>query len=890
MSAPDAAEVFLRQRREALRNDANRLGIEFAEVETGSSEDKALVVHFVPDASGSGKHTALDDLEVRNVRFTIGDVAVDGLFDVQDVRHQGTEPEIRVPFRFAGDTDLARRLGEAPVFTLELVDVPDLDPFFDRVAFSLELTTPPALDCEERCPPAVAAPSPPWIDYLARDYDSFRRLLIDHLGRRLPAWRERSPADQTVTLAELLADAADQVSYAQDAVATEGYLETARQRVSVRRHARLVGYRMHEGTNARLWAVLSVDPSATGGVEVEPGVGTLHSFGQEVTGTGSAFTAELKAGDPIAAGGQTRLVMAVRSDTRLEVDEAFDPPLIDAAFRRPGMQLLTRVPALPAGRLVPQSEDHDRALGASPVVFETAEPAVLFPEHNEMPLYTWGAETFALPNGATRATLAGALPNLAVGQVVILEEVLGRQTGEASEADARRRWAVRLTATSVKEDPLGGAFLDPPTADPVAITEIAWHRGDALPFPLCVATVVDGTSLAGVTVARGNVVLADHGRTVGRDRDEVFTVSGDRFRPRLALRGLTHRTAFDPRSAAGRSATAAFDQSPDTAMPVLDLRQPDPNEVWRLEGDLLDSDRFARSFVVEMENDGGAVLRFGEGELGLPPEPGTVLHPVYRVGNGLAGNIGPESLAHVVSQVAAVRAVRNPLAAAGGVDPEALDDVRQAAPGSLRKVETCTTEQEFVRQVTAHPEVERAVAALRWTGSWHRLVLAVQRTGGRSVDELFRAELSDFLEGFRIGGWELLIEPLRFVGLDIALTVLLEPDRVAAAVERDLLEVFGSRVFGDGRTGFFHPDNLGFGESVYLSRIVDAAMAVPGVRALDLDGTPPRANRFRRFGEPPRGELENGQIRLSGLEIARVDNDPTAPENGSIRFFLEGGR
>ena len=975
MSNPgqSAADRFLRLRREALGEHAERLGIDFVEVLEDAEEStfKTLVVHFVPDSSPGGiKHSVLGDLEARNFHFSVGGVDVDGLFEIQDVRHRGTDAEISLPFRFAGDADLARRLGEAPEFVLELIEVPDLDldldPFFSRVAFSLELTVPPKLDCEEVCPLPVAAPSPPWIDYLARDYDSFRRLMLDHLGLRLPNWRERSPADQIVTLVEVLADAADQVSYAQDAVATEGYLETARQRISVRRHARLVDYRMHEGTNARLWAVLRVNEAALGGVEIEPGLGTLTSFGTVVTGTGTAFTAELKAGDPVAAGDQTRSVIAVRSDTLLDVDQPFDPPLDNVSFRRPGMQILTRVETMGPGRIEPESGAHTRALQADPVVFETAEPAVAFPQHNEISLYTWGADTFSLPIGATCATLAGSLPDLRVGQVVILEEVLGRQTGEASDADVRRRWAVRLTAVELDDDPLGGTFLDPSTSDPVAITNVAWHADDALPFPLCVATVSDGTPLAGVTVARGNVVLADHGRTVGQNRrflmgtvassvtspgddaivtgsgtaftsdlaagdsvtaagqsrqvltigsdteltvnrpfdpalpagtllargaldEELFATDG-RFRPRLARRGLTHRTPFDPRSAAAVPAVRVFESDLDSAMPVLDLRQPDPKEVWRLEDDLLSSDRFARHFVVETENDGSVVLRFGDGDLATPPDPGTVLHPVYRVGNGRVGNVGPESLAHVVTSVAEVIAVRNPLAGRGGVDPEALDDVRRAAPGSLRKLETCTTEQDFVRVARTHPQVERAVASLRWTGSWHRMLLAIQRTGGQPVDDAFRADLAEFMEGFRIGGWELTVEPLRFVGLDIALTVFLEADRVAGAVEQELLNVFGNQTLRDGRRGFFHPDNFGFGESVYLSRIVETTMAVPGVRALDIDGTPPKPNRFRRFGEPPRGELANGQIRLSGLEIARVDNDPTAPENGSIRFFLEGGR
>ncbi|MHC5832283.1 MAG: putative baseplate assembly protein, partial [Nostoc sp.] len=43
----------------------------------------------------------------------------------------------------------------------------------------------------------------------------------------------------------------------------EAYLETARQRISVRRHARLIDYPMHEGCNACtwLWLETSIDIS-----------------------------------------------------------------------------------------------------------------------------------------------------------------------------------------------------------------------------------------------------------------------------------------------------------------------------------------------------------------------------------------------------------------------------------------------------------------------------------------------------------------------------------------------------------------------------------------------------------------------------------------------------
>ncbi len=68
-----------------------------------------------------------------------------------------------------------------------------------------------------------------------------------------PAWTETHAADLGVALVEALAYAADHLSYQQDAVSTEAYIGTARSRISLRRHARLVDYQISEGCNARTW-------------------------------------------------------------------------------------------------------------------------------------------------------------------------------------------------------------------------------------------------------------------------------------------------------------------------------------------------------------------------------------------------------------------------------------------------------------------------------------------------------------------------------------------------------------------------------------------------------------------------------------------------------------
>ncbi|MFZ3328198.1 MAG: hypothetical protein WA231_20950 [Methylocella sp.] len=71
-----------------------------------------------------------------------------------------------------------------------------------------------------------------------------------------PGWTERNLSDPGIALVEVLAYVADHLSYQQDAIATEAYLHTARRRVSLRRHAKLVDYIMSDGCNARVWVAL----------------------------------------------------------------------------------------------------------------------------------------------------------------------------------------------------------------------------------------------------------------------------------------------------------------------------------------------------------------------------------------------------------------------------------------------------------------------------------------------------------------------------------------------------------------------------------------------------------------------------------------------------------
>jgi hypothetical protein len=163
------------------------------------------------------------------------------------------------------------------------------------------------------------------------------------------------------------------------------------------------------------------------------------------------------------------------------------------------------------------------------------------------------------------------------------------------------------------------------------------------------------------------------------------------------------------------------------------------------------------------------------------------------------------------------------------------------------------------------------------------MFVTVDRRGGRPVDPAFEDALREFLESFRMAGYDLEIDSPRYVSLDIALTICLKPHASRAVVKQALLDAFSNRDLPDGTRGFFHPDNLTFGRPVYLSQVIARAMDVPGVQSVMS------VDRFQRYGEDPHGEIDEGFIPLHRLEIARLDNDASLQEHGRFAFLLDGG-
>jgi hypothetical protein len=721
---------------------------------------------------------------------------------------------------------------------------------------------------------------PPEIDYLSKDYASFRQLMLDHLTLRVPAWQEPSAADLGNVIVEVLAYAADYLSYYQDAVATEAYLGTARRRPSVKHHTRLLDYALHEGCNARAWVQVQVNRSLLLTQETPLLAGINHLTSVPTISPGSSLY-------------ETALAEAKIFETL-----------------------------------------HDIAL------FPAHNAIDFYTEEGEEVSLMAGSTSAVLRDPRTEPEQQ---LRLRVGDVLVFEEIKNSETGELFGVDPTHRHAIRITSLSRSSRSAAPVMLVHwdeadalPFTLPIArnmqdslITGISIARGNivladygqsirhellpAVPAQQQFRPVLYSSNVTMAVPYRHEIALTQPawGALLQDTQQAVpmialFKESASEPLPLDAAASVSLSDQF--MDAEGRSALRQqLQQHGMVLSPHFTLRAilgvgwelhdllrkrywlvtGNRNTVaattykkWTLRRDLLGSGPFDYDYTVDIEEDRSATLRFGDNQHGRRPQADDRFRVTYRVGNGEQGNVRADTICHIISADPDIIGVRNPLAALGGTEPQALEDARFNAPYAFLAPQRAVTEDDYVRLVEQHPQVIHAAARLRWVGSGPVVFVYVQRHGGKSIDVAFNKELTMFMDDYRLAGHQFAIHEPFFVALTILVRVYLARRASSNIVNTALIDAFGT-----APGAFFFPDNFTFGQPLYYSQLIARAMQIPGVQRTEIV-------QCRRFGSSyaeQQSAMPIGHFALQPLEIIRVANDPGAPQNGTIQFVLEGG-
>jgi predicted phage baseplate assembly protein len=330
-----------------------------------------------------------------------------------------------------------------------------------------------------------------------------------------------------------------------------------------------------------------------------------------------------------------------------------------------------------------------------------------------------------------------------------------------------------------------------------------------------------------------------------------------------------------------------------SSVPLLSMTV--EGEPWTRVPHLHGSQAYDRHYVATADEDGTLWIELGDGIRGQAIELSTASAPTvrmlvldYHVGDVVAGNCGAGILRRFVPEPANLAGLIdfkllptlfNVLPGVGGRQAETKDAARLRLPASLRHghLQRAVTLEDYAAVARSVPGVARAVA--KDIGGPYNAVLVLCDPEGRSeLSPTVARAVHERIDAVRMAGREHFVRAPTYVPIEVVLSVCNEPGSLAHRVRNAVLAAL---LPGDeDARGFFHPDELSFGEDLELADVLATVQRIPGVRSV-------KARRFRRadvVGEP----LVRPRIRLGPTEVARMDGDPRIPEHGRLIVHVDG--
>ena len=250
---------------------------------------------------------------------------------------------------------------------------------------------------------------------------------------------------------------------------------------------------------------------------------------------------------------------------------------------------------------------------------------------------------------------------------------------------------------------------------------------------------------------------------------------------------------------------------------------------WQETDDLTQAGPRDQLHSTAVGSDGTVSVGFGDGVRGsrLPTGQENVT-ATYRIGGGADGNLLAGQISQLASRPLGVNAVTNPLPTTGGADGDAAADVRTNAAMPCLALDRLLSVQDYADFTSARAGIGKAAAAALTDGSREVIYLTIAGVADAPLDESdllvteLRAALAALGDPFL---------PVQVAVRELLLLVLSAGIKVSADYSYDLVEP-AVRAAALAAGGFA---SQALGQSVYLSQIVAAMRAVPGVDYVDVD-------------------------------------------------------
>jgi hypothetical protein len=620
----------------------------------------------------------------------------------------------------------------------------------------------------------TSSQSAPDVDYLTRDYEGFRRLLISLVDRTGSRWTERAAADIGVMMLEILAYKLDRLAYAGDRVAEEGFLTTARDRESARRHAALGDYTLDRGCATRGYQSFKLRPGKALHLPAGTQVAERPARGQSPDERVVAET--LEDADLDARRNELALARSAAVGSALihlcNVDGS--PIDLRAVGVRPGTRLA----------LV------DRAQGEVVTVQRAQGHAVEL----RAPL----ERTYLAGHGEGAAKVLGNIAPIRRG--------------------ATRGWELAGHGGAAMDEVPPGELLKRRIAQLRALRDEAEAGREAWVKDRSLASWWE---LADKTVARVTRELREGGPPAAgsdelKELDEQLRGAADLFRELLRASGCAVPDELQPtrRVPLPRQEIELVSVQPplwvdDAETLKVQVGVAGRFTPWTRVEDFLRSAPDDRHYIAAIADTGHVSLRFGDGVNGamLPADSHVIVQRV--TGDLFAGDLGVGALETIADDGEVFdpdEPTQNPLPTTGARPPEPLADIELRLQRELAIPIVPVTAADYVELLTGRRELAPDIAEAKVSVARSRVNVVVRPRPGRNPTRVLDKARA-FLREARLAGTDVgvrLPEPL-FVSLEIIVEIHPEisPADLRSRLRGALLELLGdtdARLLGRPRT------------------------------------------------------------------------------------------
>jgi predicted phage baseplate assembly protein len=249
---------------------------------------------------------------------------------------------------------------------------------------------------------------------------------------------------------------------------------------------------------------------------------------------------------------------------------------------------------------------------------------------------------------------------------------------------------------------------------------------------------------------------------------------------------------------------------------------------WKEVTTLFQQSSSAQVFATQYQSDDTTDVYFGDGDEGsMLPTGQNNVQANYRIGTGVAGNVGIGTLTTLVDRPIGVSGVTNPQPATGGQDPQTVGDIRDSAPQTVLTLGRAVSITDYQNFASTFAGISKAYAIWIPSGVGRGVFLTVAGVNGEALPSS-SVTLQNLITALKSYGNPLIpivvttfLETLFGLSADVKYDPACDQPTVTAAIRQALSQTYSFA-------------NRSFGQGVSADEIASVIQAIPGVIAVNV--------------------------------------------------------